>query len=53
VVGCHVSGGGECSGAQVDFIDMNSSAYNVAGGTFTSVVVPDAATCADARAALP
>jgi hypothetical protein len=52
VVGCHVNAGAECTPAQVDFIDMNSTQYNVAGGTFTSKVVPDTASCADARAAL-
>ncbi len=52
VVGCHVNGGAECTPAQVDFIDMNTTPYMVAGGTFTSKVVPDTASCADVRAAL-
>jgi hypothetical protein len=53
VVGCHVTGGAMCTPAQVDFIDQSRTNYTITGGTFTSKQVPDAATCADVRAALP
>ena len=49
IVGCHVSGGDECTTAQVDFLDTNSTKFTVMGGTFTSKLVPDTASCADAR----
>jgi hypothetical protein len=53
VVGCHVRGGGDCTAAQVDFVDQGRTIYAVTGATFTAKQVPDNATCADVRAALP
>jgi hypothetical protein len=49
VVGCHVEGGSECNATQIDFIDTNRTKYTVTGGTFTSKLVPDTITCAEAR----
>ena len=53
VVGCHVKGGGECTPAQVDFIDQSRTDYMVSTGTFTAKQIKDDATCAEIRAALP
>jgi hypothetical protein len=53
VVGCHVEGGGECTAAQAKFLDDNRTAFTVTGGTYLAKIVPDTATCADVRAALP
>jgi hypothetical protein len=53
VVGCHVLGGGECTAAQTKFLDDNRTAFTVTGGTYVAKIVPDTATCADVRAALP
>jgi hypothetical protein len=50
VVGCHVSGGDACTPAQIDFVDSNRTKYKMMSGTFTSKIVADATTCADARA---
>jgi hypothetical protein len=50
IVGCHVAGADECSSEQVDFLDTNRNKLTATGGTFTSKLVPDTATCADARA---
>jgi hypothetical protein len=49
IVGCHVAGGDECSAEQVDFLDANRNQLSATEGTFTSKLVPDTATCADAR----
>jgi hypothetical protein len=49
IVGCHVAGGDECNGEQVDFLDVNRNKLTATEGTFTSKLVPDDATCADAR----
>ena len=53
VVGCHVKGGGECTPAQIDFVDTSRTNYTISGGTFTSKKVADDATCANVRDALP
>jgi hypothetical protein len=53
VVGCHVKGGGECSANQTDFVDQNRTIYRVTGATFTAKQVPETASCADVRAAVP
>jgi hypothetical protein len=53
VVGCHVAGGGECTAAQAKFLDDNRTLFTVTGGTYVAKIVPDTATCADVRAALP
>jgi hypothetical protein len=49
IVGCHVAGGGECSSEQVDFLDTNRNQLTATDGTFTSKLVPNTATCDDAR----
>jgi hypothetical protein len=53
VIGCHIQGGGDCAAADYQFVDTNRTVYTVTGATFVAKVVPDAATCADVRAALP
>ena len=53
VVGCVVHGGGDCSPGQVDFVDQNRMKYLPKSATFAAKRVPDAATCAEVRAALP
>ena len=50
IVGCHVAGGDECTSEQVDFLDTSRNRLTATSGTFTSKLVPDTATCADARA---
>jgi len=53
VIGCHIKGGGECTGTQSQFEDDNRTVYKLGSATFTSQRVDSAATCADVRAALP
>jgi len=53
IVGCHVSGGGECMPLEVKFIDDNRTIYAVTKGTTTAKVIADDATCADVRAQFP
>jgi len=53
IVGCHVSGGGECTASQRDFIDSNRTIYEVQGGSFTSQRIADDASCDEVRAVLP
>jgi hypothetical protein len=53
VVGCHVSGGADCTTAQSNFVDQNRTIYAAGTSTIELKVVPAAATCADVRAALP
>jgi hypothetical protein len=53
VVGCHVSGGGECKSDEVAFIDTNRTQFQVMSATIETKVVADTATCADVRTALP
>ncbi len=53
VIGCHVAGGGECSAGDAKFIDDNRTVYKVESATYEAKIVPDTATCADVRAALP
>jgi hypothetical protein len=53
VVGCHVSGGSDCTTAQSNFVDQNRTIYQAGTSTIEIKVVPAAATCADVRAALP
>jgi hypothetical protein len=53
VIGCHVSGGGACSAAEVKFIDDNRTMYSVTAATAKTKVVANGATCADVRTALP
>jgi hypothetical protein len=53
VVGCHVRDGAECTPDQIDFVDQARTIYRVNGATFTAKQVPETATCADVRTALP
>ncbi|HKP60010.1 MAG TPA: hypothetical protein VJV78_24970 [Polyangiales bacterium] len=53
VIGCHVSGGGECSGTEADFVDSNRTVFTVESATFSTKLVDDDTTCAEVRAALP
>jgi hypothetical protein len=53
VVGCHVMGGSDCMPSDVAFVDMNRTSYTIMGATAQTKVIPDTATCADVRAALP
>jgi prepilin-type processing-associated H-X9-DG protein len=53
VVGCHIRGGAECMPDQIDFVDQARTIYKINGATFTAKQVPETATCADVRAALP
>ena len=53
VVGCHVSGGNDCMATEINFIDQNRTIYAITGATAETKVVPETATCADVRAALP
>jgi hypothetical protein len=57
VVGCHrVSGGdanGDCVAADIGFVDDGRTLYKTGAATWTAKRVPDNATCADVRAALP
>jgi hypothetical protein len=53
VVGCHVSGGSDCTTAQSNFVDQNRTIYQAGTSTIEIKVVPAAATCADVRTALP
>jgi hypothetical protein len=53
VIGCHVKGGSECSTTQAQFVDDNQPVFTRGSATFTSKIVPDNATCADVRAAVP
>ncbi|HEX3697615.1 MAG TPA: hypothetical protein VH374_19745 [Polyangia bacterium] len=49
VVGCHVNGGAACTADQINFVDTNRTAYTKMTGTFTSRILADSASCADAR----
>jgi hypothetical protein len=53
VIGCHVSGGNDCTTAQANFVDQNRTIYQAGTSTIEIKVVPAAATCTDVRAALP
>jgi hypothetical protein len=53
VVGCRTVDGANCNATQTDFVDVNRTIYEASPGTFTARVLPEGATCADARAAFP
>jgi hypothetical protein len=58
VVGCHVSGGSECTTgstqSQAGFLDSNRTIYAVGNGvTFAGKALSSTATCADVLTALP
>ncbi len=53
VVGCARNDNKPCSAGEVDFIDQNQPKFNVKSATYKMVQLPDGASCADVRAALP
>jgi hypothetical protein len=53
VVGCKRNDGKVCSGSESDFIDQNQPKYTIQSATYEMVQLPDGASCADARNALP
>jgi hypothetical protein len=53
VIGCHVMGASECTAAETKFVDDNRTIYTVTGGSSKTKALPDSATCADVRTALP
>jgi len=53
VVGCHVSGGSDCTTAQANFVDQNRTIYQAGASTIELKLMPATATCAEVRAALP
>jgi hypothetical protein len=53
VIGCRRNDGSICSSTESDFIDSNQPAFTIGGATYTMAQLPDGATCADVRAALP
>jgi hypothetical protein len=53
VVGCHVSGGADCTTGQANFVDQNRTMYQAGASTIELKLVPATATCAEVRAALP
>lgn len=53
VVGCHISGGEDCTANQSDFVDQNRMRYAVSSARYEAEVVADDASCAEIRAALP
>jgi hypothetical protein len=42
--------GATCNAAQTDFVDVNRTIYVAAPGTFKASILPEGATCSDARA---
>jgi hypothetical protein len=52
VVGCQARGA-DCTPNQVDFVDQSRTMYKINSATFVAKRIPDNASCADARAALP
>jgi hypothetical protein len=61
IVGCHRVSGGDANGdcappapnSDTTFVDDSATVYKPGAATFTAKRVPDNATCADIRAALP
>jgi hypothetical protein len=53
VIGCHNTMNAECDANQIKFIDDSRTVYVPTGATFVAKRVPDTATCAEVRAALP
>jgi hypothetical protein len=53
VIGCHVKGGADCTPAEQQFVDEQRTVFIPGTATFMSKTVPDGASCADVRAALP
>jgi hypothetical protein len=50
VVGCRTVDGDICNATQTDFVDVNRTIYTAEAGTFTARILPEGATCSDARA---
>lgn len=53
IIGCHVLNGADCDATQSTFVDDNTPIFMPMNGTFTTKVLPDTATCADVRTAMP
>ena len=53
VIGCHIAGGGDCAAGDAQFVDQNRTVFKVTNATYAAKIVPDGATCAQVRAALP
>jgi len=53
VVGCLTNRGAACTPAQTDFVDQSRTLYEIESATFQARKLPEGATCADVRAALP
>jgi len=54
VIGCNLVAGGQCSSAQITFIDDTQPVFSPSGSaTFSSVRMTSGATCSDVRAMLP
>ena len=53
VIGCRRNDGTICTPTESDFIDSNQPAFTIGSATYTMAQLPDGATCADVRAALP
>lgn len=50
VVGCRTVDGAACNATQTDFVDVNRTIFVAAPGTFKASILPEGATCSDARA---
>jgi hypothetical protein len=53
VIGCHVMGAADCTAAEIKFVDDNRTIFSVTSASTKTKIVPDTATCADVRNALP
>jgi hypothetical protein len=53
VVGCLRNDNKLCSDGEVDFIDQNQPKFTIKSASYKMVQLPDGASCADVRAALP
>ncbi len=53
VVGCKRNDGKICTQAESDFIDQNQPKFTVQSATYEMVQLPEGASCADVRTALP
>ena len=53
VIGCFTTMNAECDANQTKFVDDSRTKYTVTKATFLGKKIPDTATCADVRAALP
>lgn len=53
VVHCRIRGGGDCTAAESGFIDSNQPKFSFGNSSYVMIQMPEDATCADVRAALP